>query len=346
MQVRRKGKYASQSFRLKEDADAWATTQEDRAFRGETVSSARPAKTGTLGNLIRLHLKDHTEASKPIGRTKLYCLEKMERDIGHLRVADLTKQRLIEYGKQRSAEGAGPATVTVDLAHLRTVLDTATCVHDVETDLDALRHARMALTKLGYVAKSEERDRRPTQAEIDQLIEHFRTKNRQIIPLHRIIPFAVGSSMRQEEITKIDLRDLEAEKRIIKIWSRKDPRKKASNHQRVPLVALTGYDPLAIIQEQTTATGGVGRIFPYNPRSVGTAFREACKELGIEDLHFHDLRHEGISRLFEAGLDIPDVAQISGHRDWKQLRRYLHLRPEKVVEKSAAIMARTGVTAP
>jgi integrase len=228
VQVRRKGQSTSKSFRLKTDAERWANEQEDRAYRGQTVTSAQQAKTGTLADLIQLHFADHAKASKPIGRTKRYSLEKMERDIGQTRVADLTKQRIIEYGIQRSAEGAGPATLTVDLAHLHTVLDTATCVHDVQTDLDALRHARMALTKLGYVAKSVERDRRPTLAELEQLIEHFLTKKRQIIPLHLIIPFAVGSAMRQEEITKIDLRDLEPDKRIIKIWSRKDPRKKAS----------------------------------------------------------------------------------------------------------------------
>ena len=69
-----------------------------------------------------------------------------------------------------------------------------------------------------------------------------------------------------------------------------------------------------------------GVIFPYNPRSIGHAFR-AFARLQIYDLHFHDLRHEGVSRLFEADWDIPQVATVSGHRDWKMLQRYTHLRP-------------------
>lgn len=40
-----------------------------------------------------------------------------------------------------------------------------------------------------------------------------------------------------------------------------------------------------------------------------------------------DPRHESISRLFEADWDIPQVAAVSGHRDWKMLQRYTHLRP-------------------
>ena len=48
--------------------------------------------------------------------------------------------------------------------------------------------------------------------------------------------------------------------------------------------------------------------------SVSAAFQRACNRLGIVDLHFHDLRHEGITRLFESGLSIEEVAVISGHR--------------------------------
>jgi integrase len=81
------------------------------------------------------------------------------------------------------------------------------------------------------------------------------------------------------------------------------------------------------------------RIFPYNSRSVGTAFRPACRELKIEDLHFHDLRHEGASRFFEAGFTIQQVALVTGHKDWKMLRRYTNLRPEdlRTTRKSSAL---------
>jgi integrase len=74
-------------------------------------------------------------------------------------------------------------------------------------------------------------------------------------------------------------------------------------------------------------------VFPFNGDSVSAAFDRACERLKIEDLHWHDLRHEGISRLFEAGLGIEEVALISGHTSWSTLRRYTHLRPEKVLEK-------------
>ncbi len=67
-------------------------------------------------------------------------------------------------------------------------------------------------------------------------------------------------------------------------------------------------------------------IFPYSGDTIGTNFTRACQLLDIVDLHLHDLRHDGISRLFEIGGNIPQVAAVSGHRSWSSLKRYTHLR--------------------
>jgi len=63
------------------------------------------------------------------------------------------------------------------------------------------------------------------------------------------------------------------------------------------------------------------------------AWERLRKRAGIDDLHFHDLRHEAISRLFEKGLSIPEVALISGHRDVRMLFRYTHLRAEDIAQR-------------
>src|SRR5436305_1670525 len=68
------------------------------------------------------------------------------------------------------------------------------------------------------------------------------------------------------------------------------------------------------------------RILPFSTDAISAAFTRACRILGIEDLRFHDLRHEGISRLFEMGRTIPQVAAVSGHRSCISLKRYTHIR--------------------
>jgi len=113
---------------------------------------------------------------------------------------------------------------------------------------------------------------------------------------------------------------------MLLIKDRKDPRRKNGNNQRIPLLDVTGYDACAIIEEQRScADNQAGRIFPYNGRSIGTAFRRQCRKLNIEDLHFHHLGHEGASRLFESGYSIEQISLVTGHKDWKMLRRYTHL---------------------
>lgn len=120
---------------------------------------------------------------------------------------------------------------------------------------------------------------------------------------------------------------VEAERQI----DRKDPRQKTGNNQSIPLLKISGFDPVAIIEAQRPIrSDGEERIFPYHHKSAGTAFTRACRALKIVDLHFHDLRHEGTSRLFEAGFQIPQVALVTGHKDWKMLRRYTHLKPESL----------------
>jgi integrase len=154
------------------------------------------------------------------------------------------------------------------------------------------------------------------------------------------VRFAIATAMRIEEITRIRWNDLDERKRTVIVRDRKDPRHKDGNHQPVPLLAATGYDAWAILKDQGAITGHLDRIFPYDPRSISAAFRRACRELEIDDLRFHDLRHEGTSRLFEAGFTIEQVSLVTGHKDWKMLRRYTNLRPEKLHDTARELRER------
>jgi integrase len=75
------------------------------------------------------------------------------------------------------------------------------------------------------------------------------------------------------------------------------------------------------------------QLFPVNGDSLGKAFRRVTDRAGIEDLRFHDLRHEATSRLFEKGLQLMEVSAITGHKDLAMLKRYTHLDAEKLALK-------------
>jgi integrase len=74
-------------------------------------------------------------------------------------------------------------------------------------------------------------------------------------------------------------------------------------------------------------------VFPVTGNSIRLAFEHLRVRAGLDDFHFHDLRHEAVSRLFEKGLNIAEVSAISGHKELKMLQRYTHLRAEDLVSR-------------
>ena len=185
-----------------------------------------------------------------------------------------------------------------------------------------MEDARKVSDRLGITGKSRERDRRPTLDELDQLMQHFldRSKRRpSSIPMHRIIAFAIFSTRRQEEIIRIRWNDLDTDGQRVLVRDMKNPGEKIGNDVWCDL----DENALASIQAMPRV---VEQIFPYSTDAISAAFTRACKLLEITNLHFHDLRHDGVSRLFELGLNIPHVAANSGHRSWTSLKRYTHLR--------------------
>ena len=137
--------------------------------------------------------------------------------------------------------------------------------------------------------------------------------------MHKLIAYAIFSTRRQDEIVRATWANLDETNKRLLVKDMKHPGQKRGNDVWVDLPG----EALAIIK---TMPKGDGAIFPYTANAISAAFTRACQFLKIEDLHFHDLRHDGVSRLFEMGWDIPHVALVSGHRSWSSLQRYSHIR--------------------
>ncbi len=329
-QVRRQQHALSKTFVNRSDAEKWSREMERSIDQDIDPTSRRFTSKDAFSALIDAHIDDLAAYGKPLRRSKDAVLRRLQKEIGAETVASLTRERLIKYGLERSRVGAGPATLAIDFSFIGTVLTHAASMHGLQVNLEAVRLARVALTRMGAIGSPRERDRRPTLEELDTLFARFASNSSDTMPMATIVKFAIASAMRLDEIVRIQWQHLDERSRTILVADRKDPRKKDGNDQRVPLLDATGFDALALLNDQRARTSGKGRCFPYNGRSVGTAFRRTCQRAGIIDLHFHDLRHEATSRLFEAGLSIEQVPLVTGHKDWKMLKRYTQLRPENL----------------
>jgi integrase len=333
-QVRRLGEPAlSKTFASRAEAAAWARDVEHKLDRGQSVDPGRRLSFADVLAAYREHI-----ASKGMSRSKAQALDKIGKLIGHRRLVELKTTTFIEFCRTREGEGAGPATILQDLSYIGTVLRHGGALvgaeHATATTVTSLDAARRTLRHSGRIAKPDERDRRPTDDELGRLIAYWSPNPRQSIPMIDLTLFAVATAMRLGEILSLQWEDLDEPIRTIVIRARKHPTKKATNHQKVPLpfgTCIVGgrpVDPLQIMLRQPSAWHRKGRIFPHAAQSTSRAFQRATEDLGIEDLHFHDLRHDGASRLFEAGWPIERVALVTGHRDWNMLRRYTQLRAE------------------
>lgn len=315
--VRRKGhRPLCRTFKSEAEAEKWGRETEAGILAGTPVDSGL-----TVGACIR-EFRALREARRPIkhGSTEHVMLRHLEDGIGSVPVDRLTPHRLAEWCRDRAEDGAGPVTVGMEVSKLATVLRYASIRLNAVLP-DVVGAARPLLKYSGLIGQGKPRTRRPTVDELERILEHLDPT------MQDVVRFAVATGMRRGEVCRIKWADVDRDRRLVLVRDRKHPTKKEGNHQLVPLISKTGFDAWAILNRQPKIDA---RIFPLPLEGVSDAFAEACEAAGVEDLHLHDMRHECTSRLFEAGMSIDQVAMVTGHADWRGLKRYANLKPESL----------------
>lgn len=324
-QIRRAGaKSISRTFPSRREAEVWAREVEHRADRGQQVSAQ---KVGVAW-LLEHYEQAREEAGRPVGKqsNEHYMLKRLKNHFGSLQLQKLTTGEIRDYSRNRRRQGAGPYSVNMELSKLGTALRYACSLLEIPFH-DPVATARPTLHHLGLIGSGQKRVRRPTPDEWTKLLAHLPSLPT-AVPMADIVRVAALSALRRGEICRIAWADLDVERRTVLVRDRKHPRRKQGNNEEVPLIG----DSLDIVMRQPRHEREP-RIFPYEPGTVSYWFTHACKALGIADLHLHDMRHEATSALFEAGWQIPEVAAVTGHKDWRHLKRYTHPDPAAIARK-------------
>jgi len=152
--------------------------------------------------------------------------------------------------------------------------------------------------------------------------------------LQRIITLALETGMRRGEILNVKKSHIDLTLKTLFIPSTKTNEPRTAPHR------LSSAAIASLTRQLRDAQKHSGRVFEltetslftYTARGLSGAFLRLCRRTGIDDFHFHDLRHEATSRLFEKGLNPVEVATITGHKDTRMLMRYTHLRAEDLVK--------------
>lgn len=312
----------SRSFNTKSLATSWADKLEANIKVHGVPQRVQSNKT--LASLI----SDYTDAiSKGAAprRQRLHELAQLEREFMTVKLNQLSSKVFVDFANRRRDEGAGPTTINHNLHTLSSVLAAAKPVLGIDVTPKSVSEAIDALRRTRAITPSAQRNRRASDDELVQLVSEFEriaAFPSTEIPMVKIVPIAVAFPRRLGELTEMKWMDYNGVTLLLR--DTKHPSRPRDELVPVPPKAKALLDALPRVD---------ARILPYKADSISAAFERACKRININDLRFHDLRHEGISRLFEAGLGIQEVAMISGHTSWSTLKRYTHLNAQQVVEK-------------
>jgi len=296
----------TQTFARLADARRWAISTEYELEHGQWVRTAPGFRT--IGDLINYYLEitDHETINESDG----YRLKTLLKGLGRIQIHQLKGSDLVRYRNLR-LKVIKPATLVRELNVLRRVVRIAQSEWDVSI-------ASEPFIRLRIPNQRSVRERRLQAGEYDDLmIACQKSRTPWLLPA---IQLAIETAMRRGEILNARYAHLSDNLLLI-------PKTKTGMKRTIPLT------PKAQAVIAALPRSICGRIIPITPNALRLAWDRNKKRAGIDDLHFHDLRHEAISRFFEMGLSIPEVALISGHKDTRMLMRYTHLRAEDLVKR-------------
>ncbi len=314
----------SKTFSTKTEAKNHGIWVEAEMARGTWVDK-KELKLEMVSNVLLTFLADNE-----CDTTKTHTLKRMAREFEGLSFNELTAEYILNYCRARR-ETVSQNTVGKEISFLGQCIDYCRVIKGLNLTENIAKVVKPFLSKEKLIGSSVRRDRRPTPEEIQLIFTEIDRSARNDY-LRDMILIAMDGGMRQGEIHAMKWSEIDFQNNTISIWERKDNRGRTKGRYTViPMLKQTAK-VLAARRDKLQPEELDSRVFPeceYS-RSISDKFARLCKKVGIEGLRFHDLRHEAISSLFESGLQIHEVAQISSHHDWKQLERYTNLKPESL----------------
>lgn len=316
--VRKQG-YPSQSktFETKREADAWISVIESEMNRSVFVDRSK-AERETLDDVIQRYVDEVAPEHKG-GHAEILRLGKFRRDedklckraMGTLKIEDFEAYR----DRRLNEDERAPGTVKRELGLLHCVIESSRRrLGLLENPISSVRRPRV----------NDNREIRFEDDEESRLMTALEDcRNVWVKPT---VILALETCMRRGELLSLQWEHVDIKKRTAHL-----PDTKNGQSRDVPL------SPKALEVLEVLPRSMDGRVLATTAEALKNAFERTRKRADLEHFNFHDLRHEGISRLFEAGWNVMEVAAVSGHRDLQSLKRYTNLKASDLADKMMLI---------
>lgn len=323
VQIRRNSRLvASKTFHKNADARRWARQAEVQADKGELESVKTDLKKYTLADIINRYLNDIVPLKKQSVET-FFLNAFLKHPICSKCLIHLTPADFASYRDER-LKTISPTSLKRQLAPISHAFEIARTEWGIPIKENPVEGLRLK-------ARDNRRERRLRDGEQEKLLEAARTRHSPYIKW--VVIFAIETAMRRGEILGLNWDQVDLKRRSVTILESKN-----GYSRTIPLTPTA----VALLHEiwrevsPSITNKKTTRVFPITANALRMAWERMLKPTDIEDLHFHDLRHEAISRFFEMGLTVPEVASISGHRDLKMLMRYAHADTTRLAKKLEA----------
>jgi integrase len=260
--------------------------------------------------------------------SKAIRVDLLIKGFGDIPLSGFSTKAVEQYQAKRLKDGRKPATVNKELATLKHMLSKA-----VEWEMVTEEAVKGAL-KVKLLQENNRRLRYLSKEECGTLL------NKCASHLKPMVVTALNTGMRRGEIFGLTWDRVDLKHGFILLDITKN-----GERREIPINAT-----LRAELESLAIKNIEGRRFVFHEKdgkpfdSVKRSFNKACKDAGITDFHFHDLRHTFASQLVMAGIDLTTVKELMGHKDIKMTLRYAHLAPSHKVKALEVLDQKMGLT--
>lgn len=300
VQIRKQGYFFSKTFLNYKDALKWSSYHENKINLGFELELVD--KKISLSDLLLRYLNEITPTKKGRLQETVRIKRLLREPICQKKIYMLRTRDFVEFKNKRILDGNRACRYDLTLLH-----------HMYNVAIKQWNYP-INSNPVSNVPKPKEnppRNRRLSDNELKYILnENFKN-----LEMKKIILIAIETGMRRGEILGLKPENLKENFVYLHDTKNGSPR----------------MIPLTLKAKEVLKSCSLP--FKTSCNALRKSWNRMLKRAGIDDLHFHDLRHEAISKFFERGLTIPEVSLISGHKDVKQLMRYTHLKPENLLPK-------------